>query len=108
MVVMAYFPRLKYFFFFSFQSERKLWMVTLMLVLVWLISWTPYAMVFLLSATGYRHLISHHVDMLPGKIGTHNCFTGTPFMLDIHYHLTLFMFDNIHYYLTPFILDNIC
>jgi hypothetical protein len=56
-------------------------MVTLMLVLVWLISWTPYAMVFLLSATGYRHLISHHVDMLPGKIEPQISFTGTPFIV---------------------------
>ena len=41
-------------------------MVTLMLLLIWFISWTPYAMVFFLTATGYKHWITPHVDMLPG------------------------------------------
>ena len=54
-------------FTFDSQAEKKLWIVTLMLLLVWFISWTPYTVVFLLLSLGNKNLVSPDVDMLPGK-----------------------------------------
>ena len=53
---------------FSLQSEKKLWKASLLMLLIWTISWTPYALVFLASLTGHKHLITHHTDMIPGRI----------------------------------------
>ena len=36
------------------------------LVLVWLLSWSPYASVFLANVTGHSAMLTHHLVMLPG------------------------------------------
>ena len=46
--------------------EKKLTRTSLMLLGVWLLSWTPYASVFVMNVSGYSHLVTHHIDMLPG------------------------------------------
>ena len=47
--------------------EKRLTRTSLMLLMIWLLSWTPYATVFLVNISGYGHLITHHIDMLPGQ-----------------------------------------
>ena len=49
------------------QSERKLWRASLMMLLSWTVAWTPYALMFLASVSGYRDLISHHSTMWAGQ-----------------------------------------
>ena len=49
------------------KAERRLWQVSLTMLLVWFVSWTPYVMVFLLATTGYKELVTHHMDMIPGQ-----------------------------------------
>ena len=44
---------------------QKLWLVCSSLVLVWFISWTPYTLVFILPAFGYKEMITPDLDMLP-------------------------------------------
>ena len=53
-------------FLLAFQSERKLWRSSLLLLCCWTIAWTPYALVFLASLSGNRQLITQHTDMIPG------------------------------------------
>ena len=51
--------------FLSFQSEQKLLKVCTVATCVWFVSWTPYAVVFLLPMMGGSHLVNPHVDMIP-------------------------------------------
>ena len=46
--------------------ERRLWRGSLLLLTVWLVSWSPYAGVFLAFVTGNSHLVTQHSDMIPG------------------------------------------
>ena len=48
------------------QSEHRLWRVTACGLLVWFLSWTPYAFLCLLAFTGHRHIIPHQAYVLPG------------------------------------------
>ena len=62
------------------QDEKKLWKASLLLLLIWTVSWTPYALIFLASVTGHRQVITLEMDMLPGRyhhsrrVVTSNCF----------------------------------
>ena len=49
------------------QDERWLWTRSLLMIALWLLSWTPYAAVVLLTISGYGHLINIHLDMIPGN-----------------------------------------
>ena len=44
---------------------QRLWMVCISVVAIWFLSWTPYAMVFILPTIGYPHLVTTHIDMIP-------------------------------------------
>ena len=52
--------------YFCFQTEQKLLKVCTVATCVWFVSWTPYAVVFLLPMVGGRPLVNPHVDMIPG------------------------------------------
>ena len=43
-------------------------MVCSSLVFVWFISWTPYALVFIIPALGHVDLVTPDVDMIPAVL----------------------------------------
>ena len=47
------------------QTEQKLLRVCTAATCIWFISWTPYAVIFLLPMLGGRHLVSPSLDMVP-------------------------------------------
>ena len=49
------------------QTERKLVLTSAALMLVWSLSWSPYAGVFLANIAGHAELVTNHVDMIPGQ-----------------------------------------
>lgn len=59
------------FFFRHFKKDRrqkeetKLALTVFVIILLWLLSWTPYAVVALLGITGQKHLITPLVSMIP-------------------------------------------
>ena len=50
---------------FISQTEQKLLRVCTAATCIWFISWTPYAVIFLLPMLGGRHLVSPSLDMVP-------------------------------------------
>jgi len=49
-------------------DEQRLWCRSFLMITVWLLSWTPYATIFLMSVMGYNHLFSLHGHMIPAVI----------------------------------------
>lgn len=49
------------------QTEQKLVLTSAALMLVWSLSWSPYAGVFLANIAGHAELVTNHVDMIPGQ-----------------------------------------
>ena len=47
-------------------------MTSVALMLVWSLSWSPYAGVFLANIAGRADLVTNHVDMIPGQLLLHN------------------------------------
>lgn len=47
------------------KEETKLALTVFVVILLWLLSWTPYAVVAMLGITGQKHLITPLVSMVP-------------------------------------------
>ena len=48
------------------QSEKKLWKACMVMLISWSLTWSPYALLFLLAISGQHHLLSHHSVMAAG------------------------------------------
>ena len=63
LLVMFYSPRYQTYLnsIIPFQSEKKLWRVSIVILLSWSLTWSPYAFVFLACAAGKEDLIDNHL-----------------------------------------------
>ena len=48
------------------QSEKKLWKACMVMLISWSLTWSPYALLFLLAISGQQNLLSHHSVMAAG------------------------------------------
>ena len=50
------------------QSEKKLWKACMVMLISWSLTWSPYALLFLLAISGQHHLLNHHSVMAAGPL----------------------------------------
>ena len=50
------------------QSEKKLWKACMVMLISWSLTWSPYALLFLLAISGQHHLLTHHSVMAAGPL----------------------------------------
>ena len=48
------------------QSEKKLWKACMVMLISWSLTWSPYALLFLLAISGQQNLLTHHSVMAAG------------------------------------------